>query len=433
MSRKNIYDKDVKYSILKPIVGWCTRRSYRRIQVQGQENIPNDGAILLAPNHCNTLLDALVVLQATREEKVFGARADMFNNPFIAKLMYFFRILPMVRQRDGLRNVLKNHETFDIIVDTLEHGVPFCLFPEGRHRPAHSLLPLGKGITRTAIAANERFGKDKPIYIVPVGIEYGDYFRYRSTCLVSFGKPLDVTEFIAGLDVETEAQINEPLRKELRERMSELITFIPDDENLQAKWSLTKILTAGYKKKRLDKKLKNNRKITSEIEDAMLKYPEQMEASLKEAAALDIKRRKAGISFKSFGHDNLPLRCVWKALVALIGLPYFIFSGIVALPMWALALGLRSKIRDKAFGNTVSFGVKLGLSAIWYPIVFALAFVFAPWPYALAGSLLSIPTYNYVYDYTEFMRIFISDCRLACNKGMRKAFKAVKKSFKNLK
>ena len=433
MSRKNIYDKDVKYSILKPIVGWCTRRSYRRIQVQGQENIPNDGAILLAPNHCNTLLDALVVLQATNGDKVFGARADMFNNPFVAKLMYFFRILPMVRQRDGLRNVLKNHETFDIIVDTLEHGVPFCLFPEGRHRPAHSLLPLGKGITRTAIAANERFGKDKPIYIVPVGIEYGDYFRYRSTCLVSFGKPLDVTEFIAGLDVETEAQINEPLRKELRERMSELITFIPDDENLQAKWSLTKILTAGYKKKRLDKKLKNNRKITSEIEDAMLKYPEQMEAILKEAAALDIKRRKAGISFKSFGHDNLPLRCIWKALVALIGLPYFIFSGIVALPMWALALGLRSKIRDKAFGNTVSFGVKLGLSAIWYPIVFALAFVFAPWPYALAGSLLSIPTYNYVYDYTEFMRIFISDCRLACNKGMRKAFKAVKKSFKNLK
>ena len=100
--------------------------------------------------------------------------------------------------------------------------------------------------------------------------------------------------------------------------------------------------------------------------------------------------------------------------------------------MWALALALRSKIRDKAFGNTVSFGVKLGLGAIWYPIVFALAFVFAPWPYALAGSLLAIPTYNYIYDYTEFLRVFISDCRLACNKGMRKAFKAVKKNFKNL-
>lgn len=432
MSRQNIYDKDVKYDILKPFVDWCTRRSYRRIQVQGRENIPTDGAVLLAPNHCNTLMDALVVLQATRQDKVFGARADMFNNPFVAKLMYFIRILPMVRQRDGLRNVLKNHETFEVIVDTLEHGVPFCMFPEGRHRPAHSLLPLGKGITRTAIAANDRFGKDKPVYIVPVGIEYGDYFRYRSTCLVSFGKPFNVTEFITGLDVENEAQINEPLRKELSQRMSELITFIPDDENLQSKWSLTKILAAGSKKKRLDKKLKKNRKITSEIEEAMPKHPEQMESILKDAAALDAKRRKAGISFKSFGHDNLPLRCIWKALLAFIGLPYFLFSGIASLPMWALALALRSKIRDKAFGNTVSFGVKLGLGAIWYPIVFALAFVFAPWPYALAGSLLAIPTYNYIYDYTEFLRVFISDCRLACNKGMRKAFKAVKKNFKNL-
>ena len=83
MSRQNIYDKDVKYDILKPFVDWCTRRSYRRIQVQGRENIPTDGAVLLAPNHCNTLMDALVVLQATRQDKVFGARADMFNNPFV--------------------------------------------------------------------------------------------------------------------------------------------------------------------------------------------------------------------------------------------------------------------------------------------------------------------------------------------------------------
>ncbi len=433
MSRKNIYDKDVRYDILKVFVDWCTRRSYRKISVKGVENIPEDGAVLLSPNHTNTLLDALVVLQASRDAKVFGARADIFNNPFIAKIMTFMRILPMVRQRDGLRNVLKNHESFEIIVDTLKNGMPFCLFPEGRHRPAHSLLPLGKGITRTAVAANDLFGKDRPVYIVPVGIEYGDYFRYRSTCLVSFGKPLNVTKFIAGLDVETEAQINEPLRKEIRERMSELITFIPDDENLQAKWSLTKVLAAGYKKKRLEKKLKNNRKITSEIEEAMQKHPEQMESILKDAAAFDVKRRKAGISFKSFGHGNLLLRCVVKALLALIGLPYFIFSAIVALPMWALALALRSKIRDKAFGNTVSFGIKLGLGAIWYPIVIALAFVFAPWPYALAGSLLAIPTYNYIYDYTEFLRIFFSDCRLACNKSMRKAFKTVKKSFKNLK
>ena len=60
-------------------------------------------------------------------------------------------------------------------MDTLEHGVPVCMFPEGRHRPAHSLLPLGKGVMRAAVAANDRFGKERPVYIVPVGIEYGDF------------------------------------------------------------------------------------------------------------------------------------------------------------------------------------------------------------------------------------------------------------------
>ena len=154
--RNKIYESDVKYDILKPCVDWCTRRSYRKISVSGLENIPEDGAVLLSPNHTNTLMDALVVLQAGSDAKVFGARADMFNKPLIAKIMYFLRILPMVRQRDGLRNVLKNHETFETIVETLEHGVPFCLFPEGRHRPAHSLLPLGKGILHCCLECQEK-------------------------------------------------------------------------------------------------------------------------------------------------------------------------------------------------------------------------------------------------------------------------------------
>ena len=160
---------------------------------------------------------------------------------------------------------------------------------------------------------------------------------------------------------------------------------------------------------------------------------EKMQEILASAAAFDRNRRKAGISFKSLGQKNLGMRCLGKALLAVLGLPYFVFSAVACLPMWAVALFLRSKIRDKAFGNTVSFGIKLGLGAIWYPIVFALAFTFAPWQYALVGSLLAIPTFNYIYDYTEFFRVFVSDCRLACNKGIRKSFDSVRNSFKNLK
>ena len=100
--RKNIYDKDLAYTLLKPIVDSNLKNSYRKVEVWGKENIPSDGAILITPNHCNTLMDALVILRAFSSPTVFGARADMFNRPLIARIMYFLRILPMVRQRDGL-------------------------------------------------------------------------------------------------------------------------------------------------------------------------------------------------------------------------------------------------------------------------------------------------------------------------------------------
>ena len=433
MSRKNIYDRDLGYTLLKPFVDWCTRRSYRCIKVYGKENLPRDGSMLIAPNHTNTLMDALVMLQAYENPTVFGARADMFNKPVIAKIMYFIRILPMVRQRDGLRNVLKNHETFEIIVDTLENNVPFCMYPEGRHRPAHSLLPLGKGVMRTAVAANEKFGKEKPVYIVPVGIEYGDYFRYRSTCMITYGKPINVTEFIKGLNVETDVQIMDPLRKELRQRMSELITYIPDDENLAAKWSLTKILAVDFRSANLQARMQNNQKTIEAIEKAMESHPEEMAVLLTNASKFDKDRKKAGVSIFSFRKKNSLLSSLGKGLLAILGLPYYLYSLVASLPMWVLATFLRSKIRDKAFGNTVSFGVKLGLGAIWYPIVIALAFIFAPWQIATIISLLAIPSYNYFYDYTEFMRRIISDCRLISRKDLKNTFLKIQKDFSNLK
>ena len=433
MGRKNIYDPDFRYNILKPGVDWCTRRSYRSIKVTGTENIPTDGAVLLTPNHTNTLMDALVVLQADNSPKVFGARADIFKKKFIADFMTFARILPMVRQRDGLRNVLKNHESFETIVNTLENGMTFCLYPEGRHRPAHSLLPLGKGVTRAAVAANDRFGKEKPVYIVPVGIEYGDYYRYRSTCLVSFGKPVNVTEFVSNLNVENEAQIMDPLRKELQRRMSELITYIPDDENLAAKWALTKILAVDFRSADIQLRMQNNRKVIAEIEKAMESNPERMAELLEEAADFDKDRKKAGVSIFSFRSKKPLNRAIGKGLLALAGLPYYLYSLVAALPMWVTATLLRSKIKDRAFGNTVSFGVKLGLGMIWYPIIIALAFVFAPWPIALVASLLAVPTYNYFYDYNEFMRRLFSDIRLIGRKDLRKKFKYIRKDFSKLK
>lgn len=437
--KDKIYQDEWLYSALKPIVDWCTWNGYRKTCIRGKENIPTDGAILLTPNHCNTLMDALVILRTQRKQTVFGARADLFNNSFIAKLMFFVRILPMVRQRDGLRNVLKNKDTQETIVETLENNVRFCMYPEGTHRTKHSLQTLGKGVFRAALAANEKFGDKKPIYIVPVGIEYGDYFRYRSSALVNFGEAINVTEFIKGLDTDNEAQMMDALRKELAERMSQLITFIKADEKYEGKWALTKMVAMNRKRAYgefgtdLYKEMTYNREIVAKIEAACESDPEKMEEILKEAAEFEVRRKKRGISLYSFKKKSNPvMSAVGKGFAALLGLPYFLFSAVASLPMWMANEIIRSKVRDKAFRNTVSLGVKLAMTLILFPTYAALGFCLAPWWAALAFMLLWLPSFGYFYDYIEALRRWISDIRLLKNKKLYKEFKSILKKYKNL-
>lgn len=436
MSRQNIYDKDFGYTLLKPIVDWNLKHSYRKVEVKGKENVPTDGAVIIAPNHCNTLMDALVILRAFDDPTVFGARADIFNKPLIAKIMYFLRILPMVRQRDGLRNVLKNNQTQEVIVATLENGVRFCMYPEGRHRPAHSLQTLGKGTFRAALAANAKFGDRMPVYIVPTGIEYGDYFRYRSTSLVTFGKPINVTEFVKSQNVENEVQLIEPLRKELAARMSGLITYLKDDEHLYEKWTLTKILAIDKGVKygnfgtSLHEGMLANREIAAEVEKTCEENPEVMEGLIEKLEKFEKKRKKKGISIYSFRKKNDVLNIAGKSIAALIGLPYWIFCAIISSPMWLTYNLLRSKTKDRAFHNTVGFGVKLALGFLLFLIYTVIAFCTLPWPYALAVSLLTIPSYSYFFDYNEGMRRFISDIKLMNNKELRKRFKEIVTIYK---
>ena len=312
------------------------------------------------------------------------------------------------------------------------------MYPEGKHRPAHSLQPLGKGTFRAALAANARFGDRMPVYIIPTGIEYGDYFRYRSTSLVTFGEAINVTEFVKTLNVENEVQMIEPLRKELSARMSGLITYLNDDEDLYKKWALTKMLAIdkglnyGNFGTSLYKGMLANREIAQSIDSAREKNPAAMEEFLGKVEAFEKRRKKKGMSIYSFSRKNTALRVIGKAFAALVGLPYYIFSAIASLPMWLAYYLLKLKTRDRAFHNTVGFGVKLGLGLVLTPIYIALAFCLLEWPYAIAILLLSIPSYSFFFDYNEGFRRFISDIKVLTDKKIRNSFKDIVKGFRKL-
>ena len=229
-----IWEKSFGYQLLRAFADPNTRASYNKARVRGK--LPEDGAVIIAPNHTSTLMDAMVVLRTRKAPTVFGARADIFKKPAIAKFLRYIRIVPMARIRDGAQSVLHNLETFAEVDEVLEHGVPFCIFPEGRHRPMHSLLPIGKGIARIAFASAAK----RQTYVVPTGIEHGSFFRYRYPCTVSFGDPIDVNAFLKDHEECTEAETFQAFRNEIGKRISSLITYIPDDENYEAAWQAVK-------------------------------------------------------------------------------------------------------------------------------------------------------------------------------------------------
>ena len=239
--RKHIQDRDPFYTFLKFFVDWSVRSSFRKYQVEGMENLPKDGSVIWAANHTNALMDPMVMLSSSDVRKVFVARADIFKKKWAIKALYFLRVMPIYRIRDGINAVKHNDEVVEQATSIIMDGVPFVIFPEATHRAKHSLLKLSKGIFHIAESAIEKSADDEPVYIQPIGIEYSDYFRFRNKVLIRFGKPANVTKFLEDHADEPLPVAMQQMRELLTERMAQEIVYIPDDEDYDAIWEYAKL------------------------------------------------------------------------------------------------------------------------------------------------------------------------------------------------
>lgn len=414
-----IQDDDKLYSLGRIFVDHHTRRSFTRFHIVGNENIPKNGACVFGSNHCNALMDAMVLLATSKQKKVFIARADVFKNPRTAKILKWLRILPIYRIRDGIGAVRdKNGEIIDQAVDVIHDEVPLYLFPEATHRTKHSLRQLSKGIFHIALQANEQFGHEKPVYIVPVGLEYGDYFRFRSTVLVSYGKPINVTEYVNEHQGENEAVIINGLKAMLTERMAELISYVPDDEDYDAIWELTKI-KAGRMPMTLKKMLQRNKGVIAKIVDFRDKEPEKAKEVFEKVNEFAKHRKEQNISVNSVAMRAPFWRTLWRSFLALLGLPFFVASAAVSSPIWIIANLILKDLKDDAFRNTVNYGVEFVMHPLIMAVGVTLFFCLTPWKIAVLGSIFLYYSYVFFFDYKEFFRLLVSDWRWTFNKKLR--------------
>ncbi len=182
------------------------------LTVQGKENIPSHGPIVLLPNH-QSYLDPLVLaacLDIGFLDRTYwaGWTGVMFRNPLARLLSRITQVVPIDPQRAARSSL-----AFGAVVLKRERNLVW--FPEGQRSPDGKLLPFKPGL---GLLLNRY-----PVTVVPVAIQGthqalppGRAWPRRVRFTVTFGSPWDSS-------AQEEERDPQHILQALRDRLLELL------------------------------------------------------------------------------------------------------------------------------------------------------------------------------------------------------------------
>jgi glycerol-3-phosphate O-acyltransferase / dihydroxyacetone phosphate acyltransferase len=177
---------------------------YRRSEVDGLENLPPDGPVILCANHVNALVDAVVVQAASPRPLHPIARSGLFRNPLLRPILALIQAVPISRKpKDPQLQVGSNEASFERCFEYLADSRVILIFPEGQSHSDPSLRPLKTGAARLALGHRDRHGQTPTI--LPVGLTFTRKGRFRAGVLVEWGAPIAV----ANLEGDREQQVKD--------------------------------------------------------------------------------------------------------------------------------------------------------------------------------------------------------------------------------
>ena len=174
-----------------------------RIKCVGKENIPEEGAFILACNHIHFVDPAVIIAQCTRPVH-FMAKAEAFKNKLAAWLLTHLNVFPVNRGRS-------DRSSIDYAIKLVENGHVLGIFPEGTR--SKDLKP------QKAKAGVALIAKQTKADILPVSVyseKKGGMFRKVT---VRFGELIKFEEL--GLS-------DESTTRELREASDKIMGEIVD-------------------------------------------------------------------------------------------------------------------------------------------------------------------------------------------------------------
>jgi glycerol-3-phosphate O-acyltransferase/dihydroxyacetone phosphate acyltransferase len=253
----------ILYVLLRTITGIALRWFYRDVRVRHADRIPRDATpLLLAVNHPNALVDALLVGWMLPRRLTITAKATLFANPVLGWFLRIAGVVPLRRASDERQQLAaganaeptatvipeqldrtRNTEAFRAILERLEHGGAVLIFPEGKSHDEPALARLRTGPARIALQA-QREGRIRSLAILPIGLVFEQKETPRSRVLVDIGQPIDVGRWTGTVsDVETVETV-ETLTEEIDRRLRDVTLNYATAEEAARTRGLAKVFTS---------------------------------------------------------------------------------------------------------------------------------------------------------------------------------------------
>lgn len=365
------------YKILKLLVTIGIRFYYREIKIKNLEHLEIEGPAILVANHPNTLMDAWMLGYVSKRPIYFMAKATFFNSPLKLKILKSLNMIPINRAGEGKTVGVSNLDSFEACYQLLESGRQLVIFPEGTSYLERHLRELKSGTARIALEVekrriqNKNSSKQQALNIIPIGLNYLEANRFRSSVLVQIGQAIAVEEFVEEY-VQNSGQAAKKLTELMRFRMELLLVNMDEKEEEQLVESLHKMLHSYYlnhDKRGVEGELMHIREIRDSIQQLSITKPWLVTQIKEILGELEWKVEKFAIRAdfldRRFRSRMFIRQVLFSMIFLLFALPFFAFGAFHNIIQYKLTDYLIPKI-TKEIEYFAPLAVLIGL--VLYPL-----------------------------------------------------------------
>jgi len=189
---------------------------YERVEVVGVEHVPATGPLVVAANHHNSIVDAMLLLVAIPRPVRTLANAPLFRHPLIGPFLHLIGALPVHRRQEAGNDPARNAALFAATTAALSAGGAIVIFPEGRTQPEPVLLEIRTGTARMLLAAEREAEAGPHVTLLPVGLVFQQPGTFREgRALVLIGPPVATADCL-----ESRPESAPPAARVLTERLA---------------------------------------------------------------------------------------------------------------------------------------------------------------------------------------------------------------------